>query len=228
MGRPEKPVDGPYFRQQLALYLRGLRIAAGPTYEQMATYVKVSPATLKRAASGKSVPTFAVAMTFCVACMVHRRSGPFELSDLQDLWLRARMEERGTLRLRKPKPEYIADTADLSQALRALYEHAGAPPLRTVQKKAGGAEHLPLTTLSRIIARETLPVDLAQFKAFLRGCGVSPGEAQEEWAKVWRKIHATVNLGEMTIRYRNGGEIVERKIGPLSDGSDSLLLLPGV
>ncbi|MCD9904223.1 hypothetical protein LUR56_37745 [Streptomyces sp. MT29] len=166
----------------------------------MATHVKVSPATLKRAASGKSVPTFAVAMAFCVACMVHRRSGPFDVGELQDLWLRARMEERGTLRLRKPKLEYIADTADLSQALRALYEHAGAPSLRRIQKNAGGAEHLPLTTLSRIIGRETLPVDLAQFKAFLRGCSVSSDEMQEGWVKAWRKIHTPISsCEEMTI-----------------------------
>ncbi|PWI05121.1 hypothetical protein DIZ27_41330 [Streptomyces sp. NWU339] len=98
------------------------------------------------------------------------------------------MEGRHTLHLKKPRPEYIADQADLSRALHALYEHAGAPPLREIQSRAGGAMHLPLSTLARIVSREALPADERQFLAFLAGFGVEGEERQTKWRMAWNKV----------------------------------------
>ncbi|KPH99490.1 hypothetical protein OK006_8437 [Actinobacteria bacterium OK006] len=97
------------------------------------------------------------------------------------------MEERGTLHLRSPRPEYIADQADLSHALYALYERAGAPPLRQVQQRGGEPIHLPLSTLARIVNRQTVPADQKQYSAFLAGCGV-PSEQRPKWLAAWGKV----------------------------------------
>ncbi|MGF0174559.1 hypothetical protein ACQF36_29890 [Streptomyces sp. Marseille-Q5077] len=96
------------------------------------------------------------------------------------------MEQRGTLHLKSPRPEYIADQADLSHALYALYERAGAPPLRQVQQRGGGQVHLPLSTLARIVNRETLPADQNQYMALLTGCG-APKEQRAKWHAAWEK-----------------------------------------
>ncbi|WP_225080409.1 hypothetical protein [Streptomyces sp. CoT10] len=107
----------------------------------------VSPATLKRAASGAVLLEWLTVTQFCIACFAaaapHIRLIP-NAAELEKLWRTARTEERGTLHLKNPRPEYIADQADFSHALYALYERAGAPPLRQVQHRGGGPLHLPL------------------------------------------------------------------------------------
>ncbi|MFD4955811.1 helix-turn-helix domain-containing protein [Streptomyces sp. NPDC058451] len=189
MGRPEGPLTGPPHRRQLARHLRELRAEAGVTYDEMAAVAAVSPATLKRAASGAALPKWLTVMHFCIACFAaatpHSRPIP-KVAELEKLWRTARMEERGTLHLKNPRPEYIADQADLSHALYALYERAGAPPLRQVQHRGGGPLHLPLSTLARIVNRETLPADQKQYLAFLMGCGV-PEEQRAKWLAAWKK-----------------------------------------
>ncbi|MFI0813550.1 hypothetical protein [Streptomyces echinatus] len=109
-----------------------------------------------------------------------------ERRELHDLWVKARMEERGTLKLKKPNLRYVADSADLSQALRALYEYAGAPSLREIQQHSGEPLHLPLSTLARIVNRETIPADERQLVALLRGCQVQD-EQHAGWKAAWRK-----------------------------------------
>lgn len=192
MGRPENPLTGPPHRQALARYLREFRASSQVTYEEMAAlYPNASAATLKRTASGENVPRWPRTLDFCVACFAATSVDPRPVPDtekLRGLWLKARMEERGALRLKKPRPEYIADQADLSQALSALYEHAGAPPLREVQARAGGAVHLPLSTLARIVGREALPADERQFLAFLTGCGLQGQARQGKWRMAWAKV----------------------------------------
>ncbi|MFK0026029.1 helix-turn-helix domain-containing protein [Streptomyces sp. NPDC090798] len=189
MGRPEGPLTGPPHRKQLARYLRDLRAASGATYDEMAAVIGVSPATLKRAASGAVLPKWLTVMQFCIACFSaaapHARPVP-KVPELERLWRRARMEERGTLHLKSPRPEYIADQADLSHALYALYERAGAPPLRQLQHQGGEPLHLPLSTLARIVNRQTLPADEKQYVAFLAGCGV-PSEERPKWLAAWGK-----------------------------------------
>ncbi|MFF0143085.1 helix-turn-helix domain-containing protein [Streptomyces sp. NPDC005227] len=189
MGRPEGPLTGPPHRRQLACSLRELRSETATTYDAMAASAGVSAATFKRAASGAAVPKWLTVALFAVACFTagapHRRPVP-QFAELEKQWQTARMEERGTLRLKSPRPEYIADQADLSHALHALYERAGAPPLRHVQSKGGGPVHLPLSTLARIVNRETLPADQNQYMAFIAGCSV-PSDQREKWHAAYRK-----------------------------------------
>lgn len=190
MGRPENPLTGPPHRQELARRLREMRAAAEVTYDEMAaTAGSASAATYKRAASGAVVPRWTRVVGFCLAILSTAQAVPLlNAAELRELWVKARMEQRGTLHLKKPRPEYIADMADLSHALYALYEYAGAPTLREVQGSGGESVHLPLSTLARIVGRETLPADKQQLLAFVRGCRVEPGEQRNKWVKAWTKV----------------------------------------
>jgi hypothetical protein len=104
------------------------------------------------------------------------------------LWRLARREERGTLQV-TPRPQYVTDRADLSKALADLYETAGAPPLRMVQRMSTDATLIPLSTLARIVSRKTIPADKEQLFAFLKGCGES-GSKTALWSKAWSKAAA--------------------------------------
>ncbi|MEV6594924.1 helix-turn-helix domain-containing protein [Streptomyces acidicola] len=224
MGRPENPLTGPPHRRELARYLRMLRASAQVTYEEMAECSKPSAATLKRTASGATVPRRSRVLDFSVACLAATRVVPRPVPDaykLSELWLKARMEERGTLRLKKPRPEYIADQADLSSALYALYEHAGAPPLREVQARAGGAVHLPLSTLARIVSRDTLPADERQLLAFLTGCGVEGEERQGKWRMAWTKVsnHKMTSVEFLNALYEQSAEIVSETLKEAADAT---------
>lgn len=193
MARPESPLTGPPHRTALASHLRQMRALARVTYAEMAGHPTGIPqATLKRAASDRGgVPKWPVVWAYRAVCidlsnedqnwnvMVHA-------IDLSGLWVKARMEERDTLHLKPPRPQYIADQADLSQALYTLYEHKGAPPLRDLQHRAG-AVHLPLSTAARIVNRQALPADAPQLLAFLRACAVD-GESQQPWLDAWFKV----------------------------------------
>lgn len=198
MGRPEKPIDpkAPRRRGNLARLLRMIRDAADLTYAEMAAVVDVSEATLKRAASGETVPKKETALAFSLAAETKGiKFAPDIRGILVSAWRMARMEERGTLHLRAPRPEYIADYRDLSKALEALYERAGAPPLRTVRADSGDPLALPMSTLARIVRRESLPADERQLMAVVHGCGADKRD-DEKWRGAWEKLHVAENPTE--------------------------------
>ncbi|GGR09972.1 hypothetical protein [Streptomyces pilosus] len=102
------------------------------------------------------------------------------------LWRRARAKERGILRLlHAPGVHSIRTRQDFTAALAAVYEGTGAPPLRTVQQRAGTVPQpdgapggrevflLPLGTLWRIVHRKIKLPTWNQCEAFLRGCGIT-------------------------------------------------------
>lgn len=193
MGRPESPLTGPRHRIALASRLRELRALVGATYAEMACHSEdISEATLKRVASGRGpVPRWRRVEEYRAICVKlavgNERDVILQGMDLEYLWVMARREERNTLRLAKPRPRFIRDQADLSYALYVLYERQGAPPLRDVQRLAGGAVHLPLATAARIVQRQALPADVRQYLAFLRGC-VVPEQHFPTWLDAWEKV----------------------------------------
>ncbi|WP_371558686.1 hypothetical protein OG416_38845 [Streptomyces longwoodensis] len=202
MARLETPLTGPPRRRALASQLRKMRALAGVTYAEMAGHhTGIPQATLKRAASDRGgVPKWPVVWAYRDAC-IDLSNDDWDVivhgANLLDLWVKARMEERGTLRLKAPRPQYVADRADLSQALHALYEHQGAPPLRYLQHRAGGAVHLPLSTAARIVNRQALPADVRQFMAFLRGCGVED-KHEQAWRDAWFKARRSKTIIDMS------------------------------
>ncbi|MFB7810813.1 helix-turn-helix domain-containing protein [Streptomyces virginiae] len=183
MGRPELPVDHTVpARGELAEALRALRAGAGLTYAELAVTTGLSPATLKRAASGRTLPSWETARAFVSAC------GALP-ADLHRVWLKARIAERGRLRqLRRPRaPELATTFGDLGEAMEYFYEAAGAPSLRQLQELAGGSHLLPVSSAARIVNREALPASHQQCLAFLTACGL-PDRTAQRWAQAFDRI----------------------------------------
>lgn len=83
----------------------------------------------------------------------------------------------------------MRDFADLSAALRSLYEDAGAPPLRIMEERAGEYGALPRSSAHRIVNKQTVPHSHQQFQAYLRACDVPPDrwkEWEDAWSRAWR------------------------------------------
>ncbi|WP_329332709.1 helix-turn-helix transcriptional regulator [Streptomyces sp. NBC_01352] len=185
MGRRDKPVDHSRpARGRLAEHLRQWRETAGITYETLARRTGLSPATLKRAASGTVVPKRATAEAYVEGC----DGGQEAVRAAGALWREARVEERGRLaQLRAPRPELIADAADLSRALEVVWEQAGALSLREIRERSGNPLALPVSSAARIVNRNTIPADVQQLQAFLTGCGV-PLEQHTAWTAAFTRI----------------------------------------
>ncbi|MFD5617546.1 helix-turn-helix domain-containing protein [Streptomyces yangpuensis] len=183
MGRPELPVDRTVpARGVLAEALRALRTASGLTYDELAVRTGLSPATLKRAASGRTLPSWETAEEFTSACGASPAA-------LRPVWLKARIAERGRLKqLRRPRaPELATTFGDLGEAMEYFYEAAGAPPLRQLQKQAGGRHLLPVSSAARIVNREALPASRQQCLAFLTACDL-PDRTAERWAQAFDRV----------------------------------------
>ncbi|MFF6888597.1 helix-turn-helix domain-containing protein [Streptomyces sp. NPDC012421] len=166
----------------LAELLRAERDRAGsPTYEQMAAASEVSAATLKRAASGRSTPSEKTVNAYLLAC-----GSGVSTRERALIWrLKARRDERGGRR--KVYVEGISTPSALLDGLAALHVNLGARPYEEMQKRAGGAPMLPLSSISRILNREMLPVDEKQMAAFIQGCGVLNRD-REKWMQAWRRV----------------------------------------
>ncbi|MGW1364877.1 helix-turn-helix domain-containing protein [Streptomyces chartreusis] len=203
MGRREKPVDHSRpARGQLAEHLRSLRKSAGMTYETLAARTGLSPATLKRAACGTSVPRRATVEAYVDGCSGGREA----VRATDELWRLARIEERGRLtQLHAPRPELISDDGDLSRALEMVFEQAGAPSLREIRDRSGDPLALPVSSAARIVNRDTIPADQQQLQAFLTGCGVPP-ERHTPWLAAFTKIssHSPAAPADTQTEARNG------------------------
>ncbi|MEW2490882.1 helix-turn-helix transcriptional regulator [Streptomyces sp. NPDC048411] len=188
MGRRENPVDHSRpARGRLAEYLRLRRQSTGMTYQELARLTGLSPATLKRAASGAVVAKHTTVEAYVEGC----GGGPGAVRDAGELWRRARIEERGRLaQLHAPRPEFISDAADLSRALEVVWEQAGAPSLRDIRDRSGNPLALPVSSAARIVNRDAIPADEQQLKAFLTGCGIPP-EKRTAWTAAFAKAGST-------------------------------------
>ncbi|MEU3317348.1 helix-turn-helix domain-containing protein [Streptomyces sp. NPDC006662] len=183
MGRRALPVDFTLPAiGALAAALRELRAKASLTHDELAVKTGLSPTTLKRAMSGRSLPSRRTVTAITEAC------GESD-GVLGSLWKQARIAERGRLaQLRRPgAPELMTARGALSEALEYFYEWAGAPSLRRFQALAGGAHLLPVSSAARIINRQALPASRQQCAAFLTACGIGP-RLVERWASAFDRI----------------------------------------
>lgn len=161
MGRREKPVDHSRpARGRLAEHLRSWREAAGMTYETLASRTGLSPATLKRAACGATVPKRTTVEAYINGC-----SGEEEAARAADeLWRQARIEERGRLmQLHAPRPELISDEGDLSRALEVVRRRA----LPGRQRR--GRQRLPGPALAKAFARHGVRIEVVRRSDGQRG-----------------------------------------------------------
>lgn len=176
-GRLEKPVDTTVPAcADLANFLRDRKRKAGMTYEQIAlkTGRLPSAATLKRAASGTSVPAWETVRKYVEATTTAKEvaNGNIDLTlkRAYRLQMCARRATRAPYYVHKePDPRLISDTADLSRALRDLHAWSGAPSTRNMSARAP-IGLLPQSTARRIIKGQAVPVNLEQAIAFVTGC----------------------------------------------------------
>ncbi|MGW1871635.1 helix-turn-helix domain-containing protein [Streptomyces mauvecolor] len=201
MGRHEEPVDYSMpSRGALAAFLRNRRRAAGLTYAQLASLTGLSASTLKRAGSGRVTPAESTVEAVVEAC----GGDTIDLLMGRQFWQLARVEQRGHRnRLSAPHPTLIISQIELSIGLVNLYEQAGAPSLRKIQRR-GGPQWLALSSASRIIHRQALPTSRGQMAAFLRACRV-PERSQGDWLDAWSR---TVPL------FRQSAPAYERSYNP--------------
>ncbi|MGW8453800.1 helix-turn-helix domain-containing protein [Streptomyces niveus] len=185
MGRREKEITTSNTAlRELAEWLRAQRVWVGLTYRELAERSGVHATTLQRAASGDSVPQLMPVLAYARGCDA-------QPEDARRLWCRARREQAraGTSHSPVPSPALIRDFADLSAALRDLYEKAGVPSLRTMETRAGGFGSLPRSSAHRIVNKQTVPHNLDQFRAYLRACEVPAREWkawEDAWSRAWR------------------------------------------
>ncbi|MFE3074228.1 multiprotein-bridging factor 1 family protein [Streptomyces sp. NPDC059247] len=183
MGRPENPVDFSIpARGRLAVLLRDARYSAGLTYDQLAEMTGRSPATLKRASSGASVPEEKVVIDIIQACSNGER-----VTEARRAWKRARMADRGRYDrdIGHTRPDLrCSDRRELAIGLSNVYEYAGAPTLDALVARAGGSWALPRSSAAAIIRRKMLPVSMNQLVAYLKGCDV-PARVHSQWIYVW-------------------------------------------
>ncbi|MFD8953911.1 helix-turn-helix domain-containing protein [Streptomyces xanthophaeus] len=183
MGRPEKPVDRTLVAcGLLADLLRAARRTAGVTHRTLALRTGVSAATLKRAASGLTVPSEATVRKFLTAC----GATPDELARGCELRRAARAAQLGPAEGVAIPVALISTRAELRTALVALHRQAGSPSYRHMQDRAGQV-WLALSSLSRILNRKMLPTSRGQMSAFLRGCG-APEEQRGHWLTAWERV----------------------------------------
>ncbi|MFE9859221.1 hypothetical protein [Streptomyces sp. NPDC005780] len=191
LSRTGQPQPAGPARARLTAHLIRLKQLSGYSFTALAARTTVSASTLKRAVGTGAVPPEHVVTAFVRAC---------PLGDEQPalmLWRAARAEERGLLEhLQAPQVDDIRTRAELRTAFAAVYERAGAPPVRTVSARAGvpgtaGALLLPPTTVWHITRREAQLADWSQCEAFLRGCG-EPSDQIVRWRMAWQRSAAPV------------------------------------
>ncbi|MCX5450282.1 helix-turn-helix domain-containing protein [Streptomyces nigrescens] len=204
----------------LVRLLTALKDSCGLTFTELAERTAepgaafaVSASTLKRAVGLDAVPQEHVVAAFTRACDATAEQERQALG----LWQAARAEDRGILAtLQAPSVTNIRTTQDLTAALAAAYERAGAPPLRLVLERAttdqvDGALVLPLTSLWRITRREGRgPATWEQCEAYLRGLGVTHSVLMRLWHEAFTRARnpssAPADLGPVT-RAMNEGRL---------------------
>ncbi|MGW1878776.1 helix-turn-helix domain-containing protein [Streptomyces sp. NPDC001975] len=217
MGRPERLVDHTVpALGTLAEHLRTMRRDAGLTYRQLAERTHYSSAQLKRAASGASLPSYELMLSYATGCSVHleRRAEWWARMQATNLYEEAceavrrnRIEARASTVL--PKPEYVRDPADLSGAMRDAWSRAGR--LSSRQMEARSAGQLPHSTAHAICKGRCIPRDLRQFVTFLHACEIS-GTALGPWFRAWFKVFGRPSEKTVVAALRFLGQTDERQI----------------
>lgn len=184
-GRPEQPLvtDGPV--SQLAGELRRMRDRANLTYRQLAAKTGLSAATLEAAAAGTRRPTWQVTRAFADAC-----GGDQDMA--WELWAAAcraaGLEPPGQPPADPPDPAGAASASALADMLKLLLQWAGSPSLAELNRRAGGHNLLPRSTVSDMLHSQRLP-RLELVLAFVRACGLEEDQAAT-WRATWERIKA--------------------------------------
>ncbi|MEV7526802.1 helix-turn-helix transcriptional regulator [Streptomyces sp. NPDC091371] len=193
---------------RLASFLREERAKVNRSCAVLASCTDVSEATLKRAATGRALPTWNTVVQYLHACHVgpepvyvrmdgktfftDHYSGDFQgrLSLARFLWDKAR---GAVAEVEKPRPRplptcrFVYDEAGLSARLRELHDWAWSPSAHAMEERAGDYGVLPHSTAHRIVKGKTIPGHPLQLEGFLRACGL-PESEWEGWTAAWWQV----------------------------------------
>ncbi|MER6471546.1 helix-turn-helix domain-containing protein [Streptomyces collinus] len=201
MARPEAPVDRTVPELgRFAEHLRAMRHAAHLTYQDLASRTSCSAATLKRAASGKSLPSPAVATQYALGCTRVSNDNDAAQAAMRlhkeaaEAVAEARRRSRRSTVL--PKPQFARAEGDLSGALRDAWRRDGKPSFRAMERDAGDHGALPRSTAHAIAKGRTVPREFLQYIRFLEACGVS-GSELAPWIRARLKICGYPTLAQL-------------------------------
>nr|WP_323136682.1 BTAD domain-containing putative transcriptional regulator [Streptomyces viridodiastaticus] len=208
MGRKEKPIAASNRALvKLACWLRDQRSASGCSYAELADRAGCHATTLQRAASGRSVPSARIVRAYAAACGASENKA-------MELWRQARRRKARSASVDSPLD---IDGIDMFRAgLRELYETAGRPSMRDMER-AGGPGQLPHSTAHRIVLGQTVPRDVHQLTGFLKACSVAEDE-HSLWVDAWRRA-----LGQqkaLSPASRKMGFTAHRPVQPINATSD--------
>jgi transcriptional regulator with XRE-family HTH domain len=195
MGRREQPVGADGVARTLALWLRRERERAGISYRELARETKYSEDTLRRAASGKVVPTPEVVRTFANAC----GADPREAERLRkNAHVRHRRIKRNESLGRLLDIEHVNRFDELRRCLIDAYERSGSPSYRELAANPSAYGPLSRSSLSRFFWNKYKPS--REFTlAFARSCGQAD---IKPWARAWERCADRTDRQSM-IRDRN-------------------------
>jgi OmpA-OmpF porin, OOP family len=184
-GRPERPLAttaGPL--AELAAELRHLRGAQ--TYRALADKTDLSPATLRTATAGERLPTWKVTLVFAAAC------GGDE-DKVRKLWEEASAAVGRPVPVSGrpaeppvPRPKEVANAAQLVDMMKRLRTWSGDPSLADLNRRAGGHNLLPPSTVSDMLRSQKLP-RLELVSAYVRACGLADDQITA-WEQAWAEL----------------------------------------
>ncbi|MFF5107457.1 helix-turn-helix domain-containing protein [Streptomyces sp. NPDC000134] len=80
----------------------------------------------------------------------------------------------------------MSSTQELVLVMRAVHVWGGAPSLRELERRTGGA--LKRSTISDMLRGESLP-DYDRYVTYLRACGIDEASLAT-WVFIWRRLKA--------------------------------------
>ncbi|MFD8688231.1 helix-turn-helix domain-containing protein [Streptomyces sp. NPDC059651] len=202
MGRRENAVAAETRQAEaLALWLRAQRERRGLTYAAMAllTGHQFTASALSRGASGRTVPSRRLVVSFAAAC----EADPDEAVRLWKAARRAREERRRqagispefrdlatSVRSVMTHPDVVDSFGKLHDVMVEMRARKGQPSLNELQTMAGrtrdGRHRLPKSSLSLILRGEAVP-SREHLTAFMESLEVPPNGVRR-WQQVWDRI----------------------------------------
>ena len=186
VGRQEKPIEARNKElYKLASRLRNWREKAGYTYQKLSRHTSCSDDTLRRAASGKTLPRWEVVREFAVACDA-------DVSEAERLWLKARGSvfgsSVGSMASKAVHVDYVQNYTQLHAALVSIYKKGGCRSYRDLDDRIGGHGRLPLATIGRVLNMKSRP-QRDFVISFAEACGIRTAELRN-WGCAWDRAES--------------------------------------
>ncbi|MEV4976752.1 helix-turn-helix transcriptional regulator [Streptomyces scopuliridis] len=177
---------------KLALALRDARAAHGLTQGQAAVVIGVSPSTVQRAESGKTLPEHHVVDSYVDKLGLN----PDRAEHLRSMATNPVGRRRRTL-TPAPAVRLVNTTEDLGNALRRAWEEADRPSMQMMERRAESVwqeakddyAFLSGSAANRIVNRRQLPTSVKQLRSYLHACRVQESQLRA-WIAAYQRVKA--------------------------------------